>query len=150
MLSRSRALFTRFILLFGASTFLYLLWTFDPLRVWGHLVAFGWGFAVLLPFQIIDHTLNAAGWKLAFPPERSGGAAFWDLVRVRIAGDGVNYLTPSANIGGEFVRPGMLRGALPDDVKVTSVLIAKVTQSVGQAFFILSGLGYLLHAHLFQ
>jgi hypothetical protein len=28
--------------------------------------------------------------------------------------------------------------------------VAKVTQSVGQAFFILSGLGYLLHARLFQ
>ena len=69
---------------------------------------------------------------------------------MRIAGDGVNYLTPSAQIGGEFVRPGMMRSKLPDDVKVTSVLVAKITQSVGQAFFILSGLGFLLHAHLFQ
>jgi hypothetical protein len=150
MLSRSRAIFTRLVLFLGLATFLYLLWTFDPARVWGHLVAFGWGFAVLLPFQIFDHMLNATGWKLCFPPESSGGVGFWDLVRVRIAGDGVNYLTPSANIGGEFVRPGMLRSRLPDDVKVTSVLVAKVTQSVGQAFFILSGLGYLLHAHLFE
>ncbi len=150
MLARSRALFTRLVLLLGAATFLYLLWTFDPARVWGHLVAFGWGFVVLLPFQIFDHMLNAYAWKLAFPPERAGSAGFWNLVSVRIAGDGVNYLTPSANIGGEFVRPGMVRGPLPADVKVTSVLVAKVTQSVGQAFFILSGLGYLLHAHLFQ
>ena len=150
MFARSRALFTRLVLVLGAATFLYLLWTFDPARVWGHLLAFGWGFAVLLPFQICDHMLNAVGWKLAFPPESAGRAPFWNLVRVRIAGDGVNYLTPSANIGGEFVRPGMVSGPLSDDVKVTSVLIAKVTQSVGQAFFILSGLGYLLHAHLFQ
>ncbi|HEX4047734.1 MAG TPA: lysylphosphatidylglycerol synthase domain-containing protein [Elusimicrobiota bacterium] len=150
MLSRSRALFTRVVLLLGAATFLYLLFKFDPTRVWGQLVAFGWGFAALLPFQIFDHSLNAVGWKLAFPPESAGGASFWDLVRVRIAGDGVNYLTPSAQIGGEFVRPGMMRSSLPDDVKVTSVLIAKITQSVGQAFFILSGLGFLLHAHLFR
>lgn len=150
MLSRGRALFTRFVLLLGLATFLYLLWTFNPSRVWAHLLAFGWGFAVLLPFQIFDHMLNACGWKLAFPHERSSGVRFWDLVRVRIAGDGVNYLTPSANLGGEFVRPGMLKSDLPADVKVTSVLVAKVTQSVGQAFFILSGLGYLLHAHLFQ
>ena len=150
MLSRSRALFTRLVLFLGFATFLYLLWAFQPARVWSHLLVFGWGFAVVLPFQIFDHLLNALGWKFAFPPENSGGVSFWDLVRVRIAGDGVNYLTPSANIGGEFVRPGMLRSALPADVKVTSVLVAKVTQSVGQAFFILSGLGYLLHAHLFQ
>lgn len=150
MFARSRALLTRLVIVAGIATFLLLLWKFDPSRVWGHLVAFGWGFAVLMPFQILDHMLNAWGWKLAFPPESAGGARFWDLVRIRIAGDGVNYLTPSANIGGEFVRPGMLRSDLPDDVKITSVLVAKVTQSVGQAFFILSGLGYLLHAHLFD
>ena len=126
MFERSRAWITRLVVLLGAATFLYLL------------------------FQILDHMLNATGWKLAFPPESAGGAGFWDLVRVRIAGDGVNYLTPSGQIGGEFVRPGMLRSSLPDDVKVTSVLVAKLTQSVGQAFFILSGLGFLLHAHLFQ
>jgi hypothetical protein len=150
MFSRLRALFTPIVLLFGAATFVYLLLRFDPGRLLDHLLVFGRGFAVLLPFQILDHMLNAAGWKLAFPPESAGGAGFWDLVRVRIAGDGVNYLTPSAQLGGEFVRPGMLRGALSNDVKVTSVLVAKVTQSVGQAFFILSGLGYLLHAHLFD
>ena len=147
---RYRALFTRLVLLLGAATFGYLLYKFDPGRLLDHLLDFGWGFAVLLPFQILDHMLNAAGWKLAFPPGEAGRAPFWDLVRVRIAGDGVNYLTPSANIGGEFVRPGMLRSDLPDDVKVTSVLVAKVTQSAGQAFFILSGIGYLVHARLFD
>jgi hypothetical protein len=150
MFARSRAMFTRIVLLLGTATFLYLLFRFDPARIWGHIVSFGWGFAALLPFQILDHMLNATAWKLAFPPKDSGRARFWDLVRVRIAGDGVNYLTPSAQIGGEFVRPGMMRSPLPDDVKVTSVLIAKITQSVGQAFFILSGIGFLLHAHLFQ
>ncbi len=149
MFGRLRRNFTRVVLVLGALTFLYLLWSFDPRRVWDQLVGFGWGFAALLPFQIFDHMLNATGWKLAFPPESAGQARFWNLVRVRIAGDGVNYLTPSANVAGEFVRPGMVEGPLPPEVKATSVLVAKVTQSVGQAFFILSGVGYLLHAHLF-
>jgi hypothetical protein len=150
VLGRLRAHFTRLVLLLGTATFLYLLWSFDPRRIWEHLVAFGWGFAVLLPFQICDHALNATGWLLAFPPAAAAQTSFWNLVRVRVAGDGVNYLTPSANIGGEFVRPGMVSGPLPAEVKTTSVLIAKVTQTVGQAFFILSGIGYLVHAHLFQ
>jgi len=67
-------------------------------------------------------------------------------VRVRIAGDGVNYLTPSGNIAGEFVRPGMLRTDLSEDAKVTSVVIAKAAQAVGQALFVLFGLIYLLNA----
>lgn len=149
-LRRVRDAFTPIVLVLGAATFLYLLWSFDPRKVWDQLSGFGWGFAAVLPFQICDHTLNAFGWRLAFPPESSGGARFADLVRVRVAGDGVNYLTPSANVAGEFVRPGMLPGPLSMEVKTTSVLVAKVTQTVAQVFFILSGLGYLLHAHLFQ
>lgn len=149
-MARLKALFTPLVLALGSATFLYLLWAFEPTRVWGHLVAFGWGFTVLLPFQLLDHMLNAAGWKLAFPPAGSERVRFRDLVRVRIAGDGVNYLTPSANIAGEFVRPGMIDGGLSSDVKVTSVLVAKVTQTAGQVFFIFSGLGYLLHARLFD
>ena len=141
---RFKAVFTPIVLTLGTATFLCLLWQFDPPRVWDRLVAFGWGFAVLLPFQILDHMLNACGWKLSFPPAAAGRAGFWDLVRVRIAGDGVNYLTPSGNIAGEFVRPGMLKCDLPDEVKIASVFLAKVAQAVGQALFVIFGLGYVL------
>lgn len=142
----ARRWFTAVILALGTATFLCLLWSFGPLRVWGLFRGFGWGFAVVLPFQIFDHMLNATGWLLAFTPSEAAKVSFWDLVRVRIAGDGVNYLTPSGNIAGEFVRPGMLRSSLPHETKVSSVFIAKATQSVGQAFFVLFGLIYLLNA----
>jgi len=146
---RVKRVFTPIVLALGTATFLYLLWTFGPARVWGQLRAFGWGFALLLPFQILDHMLNAYAWRLAFPPAAAGRADFWDLVRIRIAGDGVNYLTPSGNIAGEFVRPGMLRCDLPSEVKIASVFLAKVTQAVGQAFFVILGLGYILMGRLY-
>jgi hypothetical protein len=142
----ARRWFTSLILTLGTATFLYLLWSFGPLRVWGYFRGFGWGFAVVLPFQIFDHMLNATGWLLAFTPAEASKVSFWDLVRVRVAGDGVNYLTPSGNIAGEFVRPGMLHSPLPNEAKVTSVFIAKATQSVGQALFVLFGLIYLINA----
>lgn len=139
-----RRWFTALVLAAGTATFLYLLWTFDPAKVWTDLAAFGWGFAVVLPFQFLDHFLNAWGWRLAFAPEAAGKVRFRDLVRVRIAGDGVNYLTPSANIAGEFIRPAMLGGSLPMEVKITSVFTAKAAQAAGQALFILAGLAYVL------
>ena len=136
--------FTAAVLAAGACTFLYLLWTFDPVKVFSDLRGFGWGFAVVLPFQLLDHALNAWGWRLCFSPESARRVGFWDLVKVRIAGDGVNYLTPSGNIAGEFVRPAMLGGDLPMDAKVTSVFTAKAAQAIGQAVFILLGLAYVL------
>ncbi|MBI4059882.1 MAG: flippase-like domain-containing protein [Elusimicrobia bacterium] len=147
---RARRWFSVLVLSLGTATFLYLLWSFGPLRVWDRLRGFGWGFALVLPFQIADHMLNATGWRLAFSPAEAPKVSFWDLVRVRIAGDGVNYLTPSGNIAGEFVRPGMLRGSLAHDAKISSVVIAKATQAVGQALFVLFGLIYLLNAHAYD
>lgn len=147
-LSGMRRWFTAFVLAAGSATFLYLLWSFGPLRVWSDLMAFGWGFAVVLPFQLLDHALNAWGWRLCFPPAAAAQVRFRELVRVRIAGDGVNYLTPSANIAGEFVRPAMLGGSLPMDVKITSVFTAKAAQAAGQALFILLGLAYVLLARV--
>lgn len=139
-----RRAFTAFVLLAGSATFVYLLWNFGPLRVWNDLRDFGWGFAVVIPFQLLDHFLNAWGWRLSFPPASAAKVPFWDLVRVRVAGDGVNYLTPSGNIAGEFVRPAMLGGEVPMDVRITSVFTAKAAQAAGQALFILLGLSYVL------
>lgn len=145
----ARRWFTYFVLALGTGMFLYLLWSFGPLRVWDRVKDFGWGFAAVLPFQIFDHMLNATGWRLAFTPSEVERVSFWDLVRIRVAGDGVNYLTPSGNIAGEFVRPGMLRTGLPEDAKVSSVVIAKATQAIGQALFVLFGLIYLLNVRVY-
>jgi hypothetical protein len=140
----ARRWFTVLVLALGAATFAYLLWTFGPSQVWARLRDFGWGFAVVIPFQILDHAINAYAWRLAFSPEAAARTSMTDLVRVRIAGDGVNYLTPSGNIAGEFVRPGMLRADLPDEVKTASVVVAKATQAAGQALFVMLGLGWVL------
>lgn len=145
----ARRWFTYLILALGTAMFLYLLVSFGPGRVWELFRGFGWGFAVVLPFQIFDHMLNATGWLFAFAPRDAAKVSFWDLVRVRVGGDGVNYLTPSGNIAGEFVRPGMLRSDAPREAKVSSVFIAKATQSVGQALFVLFGLVYLLNARAY-
>jgi hypothetical protein len=149
-MSGARRWFTVGILALGSATFLYLLWSFGPLRVWDLFRGFGWGFAVLLPFQYLDHMLNANGWRLAFTPAQAAKVSFWELVRVRIAGDGVNYLTPSASIAGEFVRPGMLRTSLSHDAKVSSVVVAKATQAAGQGLFVLIGLIYLINARVYD
>jgi hypothetical protein len=142
--SRTRRLLGWVLLALGACTFFYLLWTFGPARVWLQLERFGWGFAFVLPFPIFDHLFNAWGWRLAFSSEDARAVPFAWLVRVRVAGDSLNYLTPSANVAGEFVRPAMLGGRVSLDAKVTSVVVAKAAQAVGQGGFILCGMAYLI------
>lgn len=130
------------------ATLLYLLWRFDPRQVWLEISQVGLGMLLIVPFQIFDHMLNALGWRFCFSAEDAPDVPFWRLVYVRIAGDGVNYLTPSGTIAGELIRPGLLGPVKSDEVKNSSVAVAKFAQALGQALFILLGMVFVLQGQL--
>jgi hypothetical protein len=132
----------------GFATLGYLLWRFDARAVWAETSAVGLGFLVIIPFQIFDHGLNALAWRFAFRAQDARAIPLWRLVLARVAGDGVNYLTPSGNIAGEFIRPGMLADLRPPDACITSVILGKFAQALGQAIFIISGLLVLVQGRL--
>lgn len=132
--------FERLVLAAGLATLAGLLWHLDAAAVVRQVAAVGWGFALIIPFQLFDHVLNALGWRFCFAGEDARRAPFWRLVMVRVAGDGVNYLTPSASVAGEFIRPVMLGGTLPAEARNTSVAVAKLSQAIGQGLFIFLGL----------
>jgi hypothetical protein len=139
---------SRAILAAGLVTIAYLLWRLDPASVWGRISVVGWGFALILPFQLFDHMLNALGWRFSFGAEDARRVPFWRLVAARIGGDGVNYLTPSGTIAGEFVRPALLGDVAPESVRNASVVVAKFAQALGQLAFILVGLVFVLLGRL--
>lgn len=141
-------LLKKVILAAGLATLVLLVWKFDPKLVWAELSDFGWAFAVIIPFQLFDHALNALGWRFTFPEKHARAVPFWRLIYARVAGDGVNYLTPSANIAGEFVRPALLGPVAPDDVKIMSVVLGKLTQALGQTVFIVAGLLLVVQGQL--
>ncbi|MBI5624893.1 MAG: flippase-like domain-containing protein [Elusimicrobia bacterium] len=138
----------RVILVVGAAMMVGLLIKLDPAAVWANIMQVGWGLAILVPIHIVDHIINAQAWKLSFNPSEGARVPFWRLVWVRVAGDGVNYLTPSATIAGEVVRPAMLGTEVPSEARVASVVVAKFTQSLGQALFILTGIVFIAAARI--
>ncbi len=103
----------------------------------------GWGLAAILLVESLSVLLNTGGWALAFPRgERTVGMP--RLLAARLAGDAVNYLTPSATVGGELLRVRLLGPEVPAALRWASVTAAKVGQSVAQVVFILVGLGVAL------
>lgn len=103
----------------------------------------GWGLAVILLVESLNVLFNTWGWGLAFPAgERTVSSR--RLLAARLAGDGVNYLTPSATVGGELLRVRLLGGAVPLGLRWASVSVAKLGQTVAQALFILLGLAIVL------
>jgi len=103
----------------------------------------GWWLVAILLVESVGVALNTVGWALAFPRgERTVRAG--RLLAARLAGDAINYLTPSATVGGELLRVRLLREDVPVDVRWASVSAAKVGQSVAQAVFILLALALVL------
>ena len=124
----------------GALGLVVLVWRIDLNAVQLALFHVGWGMALVLSQEIVAHVLNASGWRFAFTREVAARFSLRELVRLRVAGDAINYLTPTATIGGEVARTAMLSDACGADVRAVSVIIAKATQTLAQAFFITAGL----------
>lgn len=131
------------LLLLGVVLFIYLLGQIGVAAVASNLLLIGWGFALVIGQEIFAYVFNTLGWKAAFP-DGSPRLSFAELLAARIAGDAINNLTPTATMGGEVVRARMLRGRVDSTTAWASVAIAKITQSVGQVFFIVLGLGFVL------
>lgn len=117
-----------------------LLWSMDPAAVLNLVVQVRWGLPLILAQEIVAHVFNALGWRLAFPPKAAASFSLTELIRLRIAGDALNYLTPSATIAGEVARASMLNDSEGGEVRASSVLVAKITQAVAQAAFSIGGI----------
>jgi glycosyltransferase 2 family protein len=107
------------------------------------LLEVGWGIVLVVGQEVVAHLLNTLGWRFAFAREHVASLPFGELLRLRLAGDAINYLTPSATIAGEYARVAMLGDRLAADVRTASVVVAKSAQTLAQAVFIAAGLSLL-------
>ena len=133
----------RVFLVSGVILFLFLLNELGVRTVLANLRLVGWGIALIVLQEILAHVANTLGWLAAFPSPRPR-IPFVQLLSARIAGDAVNYLTPTATLGGEFVRTRYLRGQAEGTSLVASVAVAKLSQTIGQIAFVIIGLVFVL------
>jgi glycosyltransferase 2 family protein len=107
-------------------------------NVLANLQMVGWGIVLIIAAELVPVALNTVGWGAAF--SRGRVPSFWQLLQARVAGDAVNCLTPTATLGGEFVRVRILQGKRTGPSLVASVMVAKITQTVGLVSFVAIGL----------
>lgn len=137
----------RLLLIAGVGLFVFLLYDLGTRAVLTNLSVVGWGLVPIVLQEILAFLANTLGWRLAFPPHRYH-VAFRTLLAARIAGDAVNYLTPTATVGGEFVRARLLRGRVPTAPVVASLVLARLTQAVGLLVFVAVGLATVVDPRL--
>jgi len=133
----------RILLVGGVLLFGFLLVELGVREVWANLTLVGWGVALIIAQEILAYGANTAGWYAAFTAPRPSIPAR-RLLAARIVGDAVNYLTPTAGLGGEFARARFLRDYASPTTLAASVSVAKLSQFAGQALFVVIGLALVL------
>lgn len=138
----------KLVLVAGTITLGMLLWKMDPASVGRLVLQVGWGLGLIGAQEGVAHLLNALGWRFAFMPDQAGSFPLGELVRLRVAGDAINYLTPSGTIAGEIARTTMLNASHATGVRAASVLVARCAQTLGQVLFVLTGLAFAAGGHV--
>ena len=109
----------------------------DPAAIVGSIARLGWRFGILLCFPAAPVMFfDTLGWRFAFTRDRVGLAT---LMSARLAGEAFNVTTPTAALGGEAVKTWLLRGRVPVDEGLSSVIVAKTTITIAQGLLLLLG-----------
>src|SRR3954463_2246309 len=93
-----------FILLWVGLAFLtYLIATMGPGKLYRQVCSLGLGLVPFILAEGVAEMIHTVGWRNCLSePHRS--ISWWLLFQIRMSGYAVNYLTPTASMGGEVTR----------------------------------------------
>jgi putative membrane protein len=128
----------------GVAVLALLVWYAGAGSVLRRLAALGWGAPLVLVPYLLINALDTLGWRCTLPSPHVHRVPFLSLYLVRMAGEAVNSVTPTAAVGGEPVKAQLLRAyGIAGSDAAASVVIAKTALVVSQAAFVLIGLAAL-------
>src|SRR5579862_7061020 len=117
---------------------------YGPREVMGYVRMAGWGLALTISLETVARIANTLGWRVTiedYPPN----LGFLELFAARIGGEAIDYVTPSAQLGGQFVMAVEVRDKLPMPTGLATVIVASLAEAVGQIVFISIALLISLH-----
>lgn len=131
----------------GLLIFAGLLYWIRASEVLKHLAKVGpWIIPVILGYGIAQFCFVLA-WRALIDME-DHPVSLWDLFRVYLVGDAVNYVVVSGTLAGEPVKAYMLRDRLPMVKGLSSVTINKLSETVSMILFQAMGIVLAFAYHL--
>ncbi|HYA35219.1 MAG TPA: lysylphosphatidylglycerol synthase domain-containing protein, partial [Candidatus Binataceae bacterium] len=126
------------IVILALGFYVWFLSHFGTAQVFGYVRAVGWGLALTIALEALARAANTLGWQVALG-HYGQNIGFFELFFARIAGEAVDYVTPSAQLGGQFVMAMMVRRRVEMAAGLATVIVAALCEMIGQiAFMILA------------
>jgi uncharacterized protein (TIRG00374 family) len=130
-------------ILLGAGLLILLVWQIGPDVLWRDLCLLGWGLVVFILMEGIVDVLHTIGWRYCLSePLRS--LSFFRLFGIRLAGTSINFVTPTADLGGEVIKGSLLSLNHPGPEAATGVIIGKLSFALTQLLFVVLGSALIL------
>jgi uncharacterized protein (TIRG00374 family) len=130
--------FHLFSILLGALLLVFLVWAIGARDLWRNLSLLGWGFIPFILILSVADLFHTLGWRHCLPaPHRS--LPFSKLYSIWMAGYAVNYLTPTAELGGEVTKGTLLSMHHRGPEAVTGVVVGKLAHAMSELLFAIVG-----------
>ena len=98
-----------------------------------------WGLSLTVALEAVARAANTLGWWVTIA-NRPRGLRFPELFAARIAGEAIDYVTPTAQLGGQPVMASMVRRKLRMAAGLATVMIASLAEAIGQIGFVAAAL----------
>jgi hypothetical protein len=142
--SRRLRIFDRIVVIIGVVAVAILLWKLDAGSVLGTVGRVGWGILFIIAQEVIPQAINAFGWRLSFTPREARSYRLFELWKLWLSMDGINYLIPTGTVAGEVARASMLNDSHPAEVRSASVVASRFGATVAQIAVVLAGFVFLV------
>lgn len=140
-------IFFFFSTVFGVSLFIFVLKRVGWSEIWAALnILSWWQFFLVTSVLVVGFLLCIWRWKIILKSQGYSKIPLTVLLRSKIVGFTLSYLTPSIYFGGEPLRALMLKeeNGLDWEANITSIIIDKVLELTINGLIILTGLIYIL------
>ncbi len=127
------------LIILAVAFYAWFLSHFGTARVLGYVRMAGFGLIITISLEAVARAANTLGWRVTISdyPRKLG---FGELFAARIAGEAVDYVTPSAQLGGQFVMAMMVRRKLRMPSGLATVVVASLAEAIGQILFVVIAL----------
>lgn len=126
-------------LLVGAVLFIVLIRKIGVSSILENIRELGWRLVPILAIGFVWYVLYTEAWR-QFLFRIGNGIGFWELFRIKIAGEAVNTLTPANFLGGDPLRIHLLKKNFQTTEGAASVVVDRTLHSAATLIFIIFGI----------
>ncbi len=141
---KNKKKFKILLLIAGCVILSTLIYNVGPLTIYHHLCILKWKIILLFFPYMLVYVLDTLGWKYTL--KEGVKTSFKDLFIIRLAGESVNMIIPSAAFAGEPVKAYFLKRHEVSMVDgMTSVVVSRAIMMMAQIIFVMIGVAFFMY-----